>query len=238
VAAQQARRKGWSTDRIAHRIYAPFPVMGPASWSDSWGAPRWAGGYHPHAGQDVMCVYGAPILAVQQGVVTFGHNGLGGDVAYLTRPDGSFWYYAHLSSQAMSLDGTTVEQGDIIGHCGTSGDATVPHLHFGFEAADGTMLDPLRPLLVMLHEAQSSLDDAADHEDARVPTPDPSTALPNLAPWPRHPIPTEQAAVAMARPDIPVAAGVLIAVGVLGPLGFLYRRSRQVEPRGTSRSVS
>jgi hypothetical protein len=42
----------------------------------------------------------------------------------------------------------------------------------------------------------------------------------------------------MARPDIPVAAGVLIAVGVLGPLGFLYRRSRQVEPRGTSRSVS
>jgi hypothetical protein len=35
-----------------------------------------------------------------------------------------------------------------------------------------------------------------------------------------------------------VAAGVLIAVGVLGPLGFLYRRTRELEPSGGTRPVS
>jgi hypothetical protein len=35
-----------------------------------------------------------------------------------------------------------------------------------------------------------------------------------------------------------VAAGVLIAIGVLGPLGFLYRRTRQLEPSGAMRPLS
>jgi murein DD-endopeptidase MepM/ murein hydrolase activator NlpD len=156
-AAAEARRKGWSTARIAAEIYAPFPVMGPATWTDTWGAPRFDGGYHPHAGQDVLCVWGTPVMAIEDGTVTYGWNALGGQVAYLSLSDGSFWYYAHLSRTRPSLDGTDVDQGQIIGNCGATGDASVPHLHFGFETAEGVMLDPLHALRVSLHLAEVGL---------------------------------------------------------------------------------
>ncbi len=115
-AAAAVRRRGWSERRIERTIYAPFLVEGPATWSDSWDAPRWVGGYHPHHGQDVLCRYGAPVLAVDAGTIRFGSDPLGGREAYLVRPDGSSWYYAHLASYAADLsDGDTVGIGKVIG---------------------------------------------------------------------------------------------------------------------------
>jgi hypothetical protein len=94
------------------------------------------------------------------------------------------------------------------------------------------MLDPLHPLLVMLHEAEATLHAAADAgRELRVPTPNASTALTIIQPLPRHPIPTEEApaaALAAAHPEMTLTAGVIVAIGVLGPLGFLYRRSRSL----------
>jgi murein DD-endopeptidase MepM/ murein hydrolase activator NlpD len=231
-AAARARRRGWSTARIAHDIYAPFPVMGPANWSDSWGAPRYVGGYHPHAGQDVLCRWGAPVLAVEDATVTYGYNTLGGKVAYLSREDGSFWYYAHLSRTADRLEGTAVAQGDIIGRCGATGDATVPHVHFGFEDANGTMLDPLHALRIMLRLAEAGLYHVPNREPLPVPTPDPSGTLPPL-PWPRHPLPehTPSAnALGVTDQQVTIATSVIVAIGVLGPLAFLYRRTRRTLP--------
>ena len=175
-AAIRARSHGWSTQRIARRIYAPFPMMGLVTWADSWGAPRFAGGYHPHAGQDLLCRFGAPVLAVEDATVTYGWNALGGTVAYLTRSDGSFWYYAHLSATRPGLDGAGVRQGDIIGRCGQSGDATIPHLHFGFYTAGGTALDPMQPLRAMLRAAEHSMRRPSKHATA-VLTPAATTAL-------------------------------------------------------------
>jgi hypothetical protein len=228
-AAARARHRGWSTARIADEIYAPFPVMGPASWSDSWGAPRFAGGYHPHAGQDVLCRWGAPVIAIEDATVTYGWNALGGNAAYLTRPDGSFWYYAHLSRTRDSLAGTAVAQGDIIGRCGATGDATVPHVHFGFESADGTMLDTLHALRVTLRLAEARLyRPPAPPHDVDVPTPDPASALP--IPWPKPTIAPQPAPAPMDAmvPEVGLATGVLVALGVLGPLAFLYRRTRRI----------
>jgi murein DD-endopeptidase MepM/ murein hydrolase activator NlpD len=154
-AARRARGHGWNESRIAKRIYAPFIVEGPATWSDSWGAPRWTGGYHPHHGQDVLCRYGAPVLAAEAGTIRFGMDPLGGRAAYLERDDGGFWYYAHLRSYARDLStGDRVKVGRVIGRCGASGDASVPHLHFALFTADNEAVDPMPALVAWLRTAE------------------------------------------------------------------------------------
>jgi murein DD-endopeptidase MepM/ murein hydrolase activator NlpD len=181
-AADRARKKGWDPRRIANEIYAPFLLVGPATWSDSWGAPRFAGGYHPHHGQDILCRYGAPVLAVQGGIVRFGADPLGGREAFLERKDGSYWYYAHLKSYATGLSsGDRVNTGRIIGRCGASGDATVPHVHFALFTAEHVAVDPMRALIFWLRGAQKSLP-GMRHQPERRPVP----AL--LLPAPREPV--------------------------------------------------
>jgi murein DD-endopeptidase MepM/ murein hydrolase activator NlpD len=179
-AAAKLRRKGWSEERIATALYTPFIVEGPATWSDSWGAPRWVGGYHPHHGQDVLCRYGAPVLAVDRGEIVFGIDQLGGRVAYLTKPDGAFWYYAHLKGYAKDLEShDRVRPGRVIGYCGASGDATVPHVHFAFFDASRRAVDPMPALVAWLDTAERRL---GPDERRRVPLPDAVSLLRPLHP--------------------------------------------------------
>ena len=152
--------KGWSTERVAKTVYAPFIVMGPASWSDTWGDPRHGpapGELRRHEGQDVFCHYGAPVLASESGTIEFGKESLGGRVARLRRDDGSYWYYAHLAgwnTKAFST-GDAVEPGDIIGFCGNSGNAVggASHVHFGLYV-NGQAHDPMSFLLRWLTIAE------------------------------------------------------------------------------------
>lgn len=157
-AAERLRARGWTETKITREIYAPFIVEGPASWSDSWGAPRFVGGYHPHTGQDVLCRYGAPVLAVTSGTVSYATGSLGGLAAYLEAPDGSFWYYAHLSASSHRYaNGDHIRRGEVLGRCGTSGDATVPHVHFSFVTANGYSVDPMPALVAWLRVAEHRL---------------------------------------------------------------------------------
>ncbi len=176
-AARRARRHGWNESRIAKRIYAPFIVEGPATWSDSWGAPRWTGGYHPHHGQDVLCRYGAPVLAAEGGTIRFGTDPLGGRAAYLEREDGGFWYYAHLRSYARDLSsGDHVKVGRVIGRCGASGDASVPHVHFALFTADNEAVDPMPALVAWLRTAEHGLPGRQQRDEPRA-------AAPVIVPW-------------------------------------------------------
>ena len=101
VAERRLERHGMPERKALDAAFAPFPVGGLAVWSDTWGAPRYAGGYHPHHGQDLLCAEGTPLLAIQPGVVEFGSDPLGGTTIELTLRDGSFWYYAHLDHYAL-----------------------------------------------------------------------------------------------------------------------------------------
>jgi murein DD-endopeptidase MepM/ murein hydrolase activator NlpD len=140
---------------VVSRVFRPFPVGGLTTWSDSWGAPRYAGGYHPHHGQDLLCRAGTPILAVEPGTIRLSSDPLGGTTLLLERPDGSYWYYAHLRSYASGIgDGTTVTTGQRIASCGATGDATVPHLHFSLFSAAGKAIDPMPWLVRWLHVAE------------------------------------------------------------------------------------
>ncbi len=108
-----------------------FPIWGPASFVDTFGAKRprtW------HHGDDIFAPYGAPALAVADGVVfSVGWNKTGGNRLWLVDAKGNEYYYAHFSAYApVAVDGAEVKAGTVLGFVGNTGDArgTPFHLHF------------------------------------------------------------------------------------------------------------
>ena len=125
-----------------------FPVQGPHSFTDSFGAPRYAGGYHTHKGTDIMCARNTPIVAVVSGVISRTHpidSGLGGISVWLKGDDGNSYYYAHLTSIQTGIEaGVRVAAGQVIGFAGNTGDAAggPVHLHFEIHPGGGAAIDP------------------------------------------------------------------------------------------------
>ena len=109
-----------------------FPVYGPASFTDEFGAARVSTGWHH--GNDVFAPLGAPVLAVTAGeLFLVGWNAVGGHRLWLRDDGGNEYYFAHLSAYTpIAQNGVRVEAGDVLGFVGASGDAvgTPPHLHF------------------------------------------------------------------------------------------------------------
>ena len=84
-----------------------------------------------HTGIDYGCPLNTPILASADGVVVFAaweSTGYGNAVI-IQHDDGRATLYAHLSDISVSV-GTTVRQGTLLGHSGSTGNSTGPHLHF------------------------------------------------------------------------------------------------------------
>ena len=108
-----------------------FPIYGPASTSDSFGAARTTTWHH---GVDIFAPLGAPVLAVADGTLfNVGWNDVGGNRLWVRDAAGNEFYYAHLSAYSpLAREGAAVKAGDVIGFVGTTGDAagTPPHLHF------------------------------------------------------------------------------------------------------------
>jgi hypothetical protein len=152
---------GWSEERIRREVYAPFIVVGPASWADSWHAVRHGPGpvVRQHEGQDVLCRSGTPVLAPEDGTIEFDTSLLGGRSARLLLPGGGHYYFAHFSdwNDREFSNGDDVQRGDVIGFCGDTGNATVAHVHFGWYGSDGVAIDPMRRLIRWLREAEADL---------------------------------------------------------------------------------
>jgi murein DD-endopeptidase MepM/ murein hydrolase activator NlpD len=110
-----------------------FPVYGPTSWGDTFGAPR-AAPVGWHHGTDIFAPLGAPVLAVADGTLfSIGWNDIGGYRLWLRDREGNEFYYAHLSAfSTLAVEGAQVKAGDVIGFVGATGDAegTPFHLHF------------------------------------------------------------------------------------------------------------
>jgi murein DD-endopeptidase MepM/ murein hydrolase activator NlpD len=109
-----------------------FPVYGPASFTNTFGAPRASTTWHH--GEDIFAPLGAPLLAVADGTLfSVGWNDVGGYRLWLLDRKGNQFYYAHLSAfSPLAVNGAQVQAGDVIGFNGNSGDAagTPYHLHF------------------------------------------------------------------------------------------------------------
>ena len=85
----------------------------------------------PHTGIDYGCPEGTPILASAAGIVMlaeFDKTGYGNTVI-IQHNDGQATLYAHLSMISVVLR-QKVQQGQVIGFSGSTGNCTGPHLHF------------------------------------------------------------------------------------------------------------
>lgn len=107
-------------------VFKYCPIDEPRALYDGFGAPRYGGGYHPHAGNDIIAPQGTPIFATFDGYAQAGYNGLGG-YAVNVYGDLGYTYNAHLMQIGYS---GPVVAGQIIGYAGETGDTATPHLHF------------------------------------------------------------------------------------------------------------
>jgi murein DD-endopeptidase MepM/ murein hydrolase activator NlpD len=111
-----------------------FPVYGPTSFGDTFGAFRGDVAGNWHHGDDIFAPLGAPILACATGTVfSVGWNDVGGNRLWLRDDQGNQFYYAHLSAfTPLAKNGHRVTAGDMLGFVGNTGDAqgTPTHLHF------------------------------------------------------------------------------------------------------------
>jgi peptidoglycan LD-endopeptidase LytH len=115
------------------------PVLGGSAYGDTWGAPRSGG--RRHQGVDMLAPTGTPLQAVVSGMLTQGNNRLGGITVSLMGDTGDRFYYAHLSAYE-GVSGR-VEQGQVIGYIGDTGNATgTPHLHFEIRPGAGVPVNP------------------------------------------------------------------------------------------------
>lgn len=103
---------------------------------DTWGQSR-GGGTRTHQGCDIMAPGGANVVAAAPGTIEklYYSNGGGGVTLYVRSPDRRWsYYYAHLRGYAPGLhEGQRVEEGELLGFVGDTGNAGIGnyHLHFG-----------------------------------------------------------------------------------------------------------
>jgi murein DD-endopeptidase MepM/ murein hydrolase activator NlpD len=107
-------------------VFAVCPVDQPRAVYDGFGAPRYGGGYHPHAGNDIIAPQGTAIRATFDGYAQAGSNTLGG-YSVNVYGDLGYTYNAHLMQPGFTGQ---VTAGQVVGYVGATGDTSTPHDHF------------------------------------------------------------------------------------------------------------
>jgi len=117
---------GGSSGPVGSNPFSNCPVGQPHALTDSFGAPRYGGGYHLHAGNDIMASEGVPIYATFDGTASNVSNSLGGLAVKVVGAQG--WTYNAHMVRIGKLG--SVQAGDVIGYVGATGDTSTPHNHF------------------------------------------------------------------------------------------------------------
>lgn len=109
---------------------------------DNFGDARMGG--RSHEGTDILATSGQEVYAVADGVLKRQYvvggpsSSLSGNAWQLSEPNGTYYFYAHLSRFAADLVvGSTVTKGDLIGYVGDTGDAGPGNNHLHFEVHPG-----------------------------------------------------------------------------------------------------
>lgn len=171
-----------------------FPVVGPTTHSDTWGACRGVGCSRSHKGVDIFGAKLAPLVAVADGTITsVRRTGLtnAGNKVVIRDDDGWSYIYLHLNNDSPGTDdganpqgwiipgrlrvGDRVSAGDVIGYLGDSGNAeTTPnHLHFEIHAPGIGAINPTASVdwardagrVVPSENLTSTAADRAEHEE-------------------------------------------------------------------------
>lgn len=129
-------RHVWPIDLAANsRVTSPF----------GWRNDPFTGKPAFHGAVDIAAAEGAAVVATSHGVVhAVGDHPHLGRYIMLALQDGSMATYGHLKDYIVAT-GQMVQRGQPIGHVGSTGRSTGPHVDFRLEI-DGRRIDPL-PLL-------------------------------------------------------------------------------------------
>ncbi|MBD0267944.1 MAG: tetratricopeptide repeat protein [Cyanobacteria bacterium Co-bin8] len=109
----------------------PLAAEAPVTSPFGWRTHPISGSRRFHAGTDFGAPQGTPVLAALSGRIKLADwNGGYGLAVQIEHNDGTLdTFYAHLS-EVMVQAGDLVERGTVVGHVGTTGYSTGPHLHF------------------------------------------------------------------------------------------------------------
>jgi hypothetical protein len=134
-------------ERFAIDWFRVDPTLDPATLPHPWMLPSLSDPAHSSTNEAYLA-YDAPLLAVADGTVVKVVDGradetpqtevtglemdeIGGNYMLLDIGDGFYAFYAHVEAGTFEVEeGDRVEQGEVIGHLGNSGNSTEPHLHF------------------------------------------------------------------------------------------------------------
>ena len=119
-----------ATPEIVHvgtREAPTFVVPVDGTFTSGFGA-RWG---TVHEGNDYGCPYASPVWASCGGTVTYSgwNNGGYGNMVVIDHGNGLSTRYAHMCQVACSV-GQKVNQFDVIGYAGNTGDSFGVHVHF------------------------------------------------------------------------------------------------------------
>jgi peptidoglycan LD-endopeptidase LytH len=133
----------------AHPLMVPVDGVQPSALTDTFHEARSGG--RIHMATDIMAARGTPVLAAAAGrIIKLANGGAGGITIYVADASGRYLeYYAHLMGYAPNVkEGLAVQEGDLLGYVGTTGNASpdAPHLHFQVMRSDanywnGTPID-------------------------------------------------------------------------------------------------
>ncbi len=124
---QRASLSEWIAATTAPTLW---PVMGPITGAFGSRQDPFNGEGAFHAGVDISCHYGQPIVAPADGTVTYADFYSGyGRLLSIDHGNGIVTRYGHLSGFAVG-DGESVRKGQVIGYVGMSGRSTGAHLHY------------------------------------------------------------------------------------------------------------
>lgn len=146
-----------------------FPVEGPVTYTDSFGACRGSGCSRSHEGNDLMGEKLQRLLAANDATVTWLRDtatpdGSKSNILILEDDAGWEYWYIHINNDSPGTDdganpaewrfapgigmGSRVKAGQHIAYMGDSGNAewTAPHVHFEIREPGGTAIDPYESL--------------------------------------------------------------------------------------------
>ncbi|WP_080845410.1 M23 family metallopeptidase [Cytobacillus gottheilii] len=120
-----------------------------------------------HKGIDIAAESGAPIYAVDSGTITRSYySGSYGHVIFIKHGNGTETVYAHLQER-LGIEGSEVEQGEVIGKMGSTGNSSGVHLHFEVHKNEWTYekQNALDPFLAYGHESLGDSVEVFGRED-------------------------------------------------------------------------
>jgi murein DD-endopeptidase MepM/ murein hydrolase activator NlpD len=115
-----------------------WPSKGELTSGYGW---RWG---RMHRGIDIAAPIGTPVVAADDGIVTYAawNDGGYGNLVEITHPNGSVTLYAH-NDRILVREGQQVTQGQQISEMGSTGFSTGPHSHFEIHPSGQGAVDPM-----------------------------------------------------------------------------------------------